>query len=282
MAAAAEIRDAYMQSTIRFLVGWDEFHRGRMAKAYQAAEDVILVGRQVNDPRSVGYGMSIRAWIALTSDDYLGALNFAETGLTTVLTPFDRATANNAKIISLVLLERPNALELLQSWIKECVTNQWRYHLTAPEGILGIAWAIRGNLSRGIRQTESTILRREQKGCRTAADWLRLFLCEIYLEIISGKKKPPARVVLRNILTIIVVTFTARKRITRLIAQARKSPHFDPNGHHIGRCEMILGLQAKKKRGLAVQHLTEARRITSQFGPSPMLVKIEAALAELA
>jgi hypothetical protein len=175
-------------------------------------------------------------------------------------------------------------LELLQSWIKQCATNQWHYHLTSLEGILGIAWAVSGNLGRGIRQIESTILRREQEGYRTAADWLRLFLCETYLEIIAGNKKPPAMVVLRNILTIIVVTFTARKRITSLIAHARKNPHFDPNGHHVGRCEMILGLlyKAKKKRALAVQHLTEARRITSQFGPSPMLVKIEAALAELA
>jgi len=47
---------------------------------------------------------------------------------------------------------------------------------------------------------------------------------------------------------------------------------------------MILGLlyKAKKKRVLAVQHLTEAKRITSQFGPTPMLARIDAALAELA
>ena len=58
---------------------------------------------------------------------------------------------------------------------------------------------------------------------------------------------------------------------------------FDPNGHFIGRCEMILGLlyKAKKKRALALEHLTEARRIASQFGPTPMLAKIDAALTEL-
>ena len=46
---------------------------------------------------------------------------------------------------------------------------------------------------------------------------------------------------------------------------------------------MIMGLlyKAKKKRALAVQHLTEAKRIASQSGPTPMLAKIEAALAEL-
>ena len=46
---------------------------------------------------------------------------------------------------------------------------------------------------------------------------------------------------------------------------------------------MILGLlyEAKKKCTLALQHLTEAKRITSQFGPSLTLTKIVAALAEL-
>ena len=68
-----------------------------------------------------------------------------------------------------------------------------------------------------------------------------------------------------------------------LVEQVRQNPRFDPNGYHIGRCEMILGLlyKAKKKHALAVQHLTEARQIVSQAGSTPMLTKIEAALAEL-
>jgi hypothetical protein len=36
-----------------------------------------------------------------------------------------------------------------------------------------------------------------------------------------------------------------------------------------------------KKNALAARHLTEARRIVSAFGPSPMLTRIEVALAEL-
>jgi hypothetical protein len=56
-----------------------------------------------------------------------------------------------------------------------------------------------------------------------------------------------------------------------------------PDGHHVGRAQMILGLvyKAKKNRTLAVQHLIEAKRIFSQFGQSPVLTRVEAALAEL-
>ena len=46
---------------------------------------------------------------------------------------------------------------------------------------------------------------------------------------------------------------------------------------------MTLGLlyKIKKKRALALEHLTEARRILSQFGQTPMLARVDAALAEL-
>ncbi len=46
---------------------------------------------------------------------------------------------------------------------------------------------------------------------------------------------------------------------------------------------MILGLlyKAKKKRELALEQLTEARRILSQFGQTPTLARVETALAEL-
>ena len=76
---------------------------------------------------------------------------------------------------------------------------------------------------------------------------------------------------------------TASSRIRALMTRVLENPHFDPEGHHVGRAQMILGLlyKAKKKRALAVQHLTEAKRIISQFGQTPMLARIDAALAEL-
>jgi hypothetical protein len=69
------------------------------------------------------------------------------------------------------------------------------------------------------------------------------------------------------------VTMTAHSRIPDLLKRVTANPHFDPAGHHIGRAQMILGLfyKVKKKRALALQHLTEARRILSQFGQTPIL-----------
>jgi hypothetical protein len=61
------------------------------------------------------------------------------------------------------------------------------------------------------------------------------------------------------------------------------NPQFHPNGYFAGRAQMTLGLLCKiqKKRALAIQHLTEAKRILSAFGETPIYARLNAALAEL-
>lgn len=76
---------------------------------------------------------------------------------------------------------------------------------------------------------------------------------------------------------------TASSRIRALTSRVLENPRLDSDGHHIGRAQMILGLlyKVKKQRALAFQHLTEAKRIFSQFGQTPVLARVDAALAEL-
>jgi hypothetical protein len=74
---------------------------------------------------------------------------------------------------------------------------------------------------------------------------------------------------------------TAPSRIRAMMTLVLENPQFHPAGHHVGHAQMILGLlyKTKKKHALAVQHLTDARRILSQFGQTPILARVEAALA---
>jgi hypothetical protein len=110
-----------------------------------------------------------------------------------------------------------------------------------------------------------------------------MFLCEVYLQIIAGKEKPPLPILLRNLPILLKVMSSASSRIQALTASIFANPHFDPEGHHAGHAEMILGLlyKAKKKHDPAVQHLIKAKRILSQFGQTPMLARLNTALAEL-
>ena len=136
---------------------------------------------------------------------------------------------------------------------------------------------------------EKAILKGEKYGYKRAADLHRLFLALVYLQIMTGgdKKVPlpkvPLPTVLRNLPILLKVMFTGGSRIRALTTRVLENPHFDPAGFHVGRAKMILGLlyKSKKKRALAVQHLTEAKRILSQFGQTPILARVDTALAEL-
>jgi hypothetical protein len=284
ITSASTVDDVFLQHFTQFAVGWLELHRGRVEKAQQAAQALLAVGRRMNDPRSIGFGMQLLAWIALGSDDYRAALGFAETGISNACTPWDREACNNAYCSALVLLRRPEGYQKLRNFMDQAKVGGWLYMLAGCDGTMGVALAVRGELAAAIRWMEEAIAKREKEGYRVVADWYRMFLCEIYLEIISGKEKPPLHVLMRNAPTLVIVMFSAQKRVAALVARVRENPQFDPNGHFIGRCEMILGrlYKTKKKDALAVQHLTEAKRIASQFGPTPMLARIDAELAELA
>ena len=116
---------------------------------------------------------------------------------------------------------------------------------------------------------EKVILKAEKDGYKTMADFHRLYLAEVYLQIMTGgDKKVPLPILLRNLPILFKVMFTAGSRIRALITHVLDNPHFDPAGFHVGRAKMILGLlyKVKKKRALAVQHLTEAKRSSRNSG----------------
>jgi hypothetical protein len=134
----------------------------------------------------------------------------------------------------------------------------------------------------GIRGIEDAILKQENDGYPAAADLYRLNLAEVYLQIM-GNETPPLSLLLKNLPIILTVMVTGFSRIFALTTRVSENPHFHPEGHHAGRTQMILGLlyKLKRKRAPALEHLTEARRILSKFGQTPMLTRIEVALTEL-
>ena len=272
--AASDTTDTNIQNVARWVVGWEELHRGRMREARDAARELMQVGQMLNDPRSTGLGLWTLAFIALISDSYTEALEYSEQSLALAITPIDRINAGASKGCALVLLRRTEeGAALLEENRGRCIANGCLNLLTASDGILGVCQVLQGNIALGIHFIEEAIVRREKEGYRTNADWYRLFLAEVYLQIIAGHEKPPILTLLRNLPILLKVTVTAPSRIRALIAHVMENPHLNPAGHHIGRAEMILGLlyKVKKKRVPALEHLSEAKRILSQFGQTPIL-----------
>jgi class 3 adenylate cyclase/tetratricopeptide (TPR) repeat protein len=281
---ATAIADVYIQYWVRFVIAWEQFHQGRMLEARESARELMQVGRTFGDPRSTGLGLSILALIGLVSDSYAEAEEYSTQAIAVAVAPWERETAINMKGCALVLLRQTDeGLNILDAFRQRSLKDGHIYSLTSSEPIIGVSKVLLGNIREGIRWIEDAILRQEKTGYQAAADWYRLFLAEIYLQIIEGNEKPPIMVLLKNIPVFLEVMLTASRTIRELTSAVLKNPRLHPSGHHVARAQMILGLlyKVKKKRAFALEHLTEAKRILSQFGQTPILARVETALAEL-
>ncbi len=284
LAIAESAEDAYLHHNVLAAAGWDELNRGLINEAVAAADEMLTAGRRMSDPRSMGYALALKALIALIRDDYPATLEFAEEAIGISRVPFDRETANSARSAALVLLRRPEAMDSVRAFMDKCAQNGWGLLYSGLDDLWGVALILSGEVGDGLRYMKEAILRRESEGYHGSANWTRMFLCEIYLQLLSGGGKASARVLMKNFMTLVKVRLTAPGQIVELVEKVRSSPQYDPNGIFIARCEMILGrlCKVRKERAKAIEHLTEAKRITSQFGESPILARIEAALSDLA
>ena len=160
--------------------------------AREIAEEMSAIGRHLNDPRPRGMGMGILGWIALTSDDYGKALNCAEECLQIAYTPQERMNALGVKGAALALLRRLEEGQLVLSDIRrQLIELNWRYELLLLDPAFGVLAVLNGKIGKGVRIIESVIATARRDGWRAAEDWAKLFLCEVYLEVMFPKDKPP-------------------------------------------------------------------------------------------
>ena len=216
--AASKTGDAYIQSWIWFVIGWDEMHRGRTNHGRDATRELMQLGRTLADPRATGFGLAIRTWVALVSDAYAEALEYSEQALAVALTPWDRNAAIIGKGCTLVMLRQTEeGANLLEEDRRRCLADGDLYQLAGTDGIVGVCKVLQGDIAGGIRWIEEAIARRDSEGYRAAAGWYRLFLCEIFLQILTGNERPPLLSLLKNLPTILYVMARASTRIPTLI-----------------------------------------------------------------
>ena len=192
-----------------------------MSDARELARELIQVGQNLNDPRTTGFGLVLLMWIAITSDAYEEALEISEQIMAVAVTPLDRLAATNAKGCALVLLRRiDEGAVLLEEVSRRCVVGGSFYLLNSNAPLIGLVEILRGNIGEGVRLIEDGISRLDKDGYKTVADWNRLNLAEVYLQVIAGTEKPPLLILLKNLPTILMVVVTASSRIRALIASA--------------------------------------------------------------
>ena len=106
---------------------------------------------------------------------------------------------------------------LLEAHRRRCVADGQLARLNSTDTIFGVCKILQGNIRDGLRLIEEAILRREKEGYRFMADWSRLNLAEVYLQIIAGNEKPPLPTLLRNLPILVRVIVTAPSRIPELL-----------------------------------------------------------------
>ena len=201
--AASATADTYIQNIARWVVGWEELHRGRIREARDAARELMQVGSQLNDPRSTGLCLWMLTFIAFVSDTYAEALEYSEQSLAVTITPMDRIVASAGKGCALVLLRRTEeGAEILRENRHRCLEIGYVTALSGSDAIVGVCEAIRGDIASGIRIIEEAILQREKEGYQDAADWYRLFLAEVYLQVIARTEKPTMLILIKNLPTV--------------------------------------------------------------------------------
>ena len=219
----------------------------------------------------------------MISDDFQEALDLADRALSLSKADFEKAMATTSRIAAQIALNRPAAAADAARWLSSCERDGWTVMAMSAEAWLAVDLAVNGRIGEGIQSLEAVIKRREKEGNIAAADWSRLYLCEVYLAIISGEGDTTLGVLLRNFGALVGVIMFGERRILALIEKIRSNPQFHPEGHFIGRTELILGLlyKARKKNGLAAKHLGQARLIIQSAGSSSLLTRIEKALVEV-
>jgi len=282
-AALAEIDDANLTNLFFNICAYDALCRGLIPEARDRADRAIDFGTSTNDPRGLGYGLAMKALIAMTAEDFEPALAFAEQAQSASRAEFEKTIAATARKSALVPLNRPGAEAELRAWLTTCGERNWSLFVVGPECWLAVVLATTGRIGEAIRSIETTISQREAEGFRAAADWSRLYLCEVYLAILSSHGGAPFGTVVRNMRALAQVQIFGTKRIVALLAQVRSNPQFAPDGQWLARTEMILGLlyKAKKQPARAARHLFESQRIFRIAGPSAILTRVEQALADV-
>jgi class 3 adenylate cyclase len=283
LAAAASTNDPFIQSWLRWVIAIDAtLECGNPTKARSSAQEMITIGRNSNDPRSVGFGLNCLAWIEIGLQNYQQALRHTEETLKVAVTTWDRMAATYARAFALVMLRKPEAISNLNV-VRQDPAN------TFVLWLLDLAYAfsliMQGRITKGIRWLKRGIIEREKEGFRARAEWLRILLCQVYLEIIEGNEKPSFAILVRNLPTLVWVKILGPSRVRATMNRVLPLyvKHFGPDSFYVASCEMIEGLldRTQHKREPALKHLTEAKRILSQLGPTPLLARIETALAEL-
>lgn len=274
--------DRFILNWSYFSIAWDYMFRGLSKEASAVARELVASGEARNDPRAAGLANFALAWFNLLNDAPDVAMLHADECLRAAITPIDRLLCGMVRACARILLG--NAREGLAEFnVVAAELERLGVQYAIQYGPRGVAVAMLGSISQGIRMVEQHIAQRDRAGDATGAAWARITLAEVLIQILSSKDTAPPSVLVKNLWTILNALVFGASRARRLLEQAASVQQLSERGVIIARINFDLGLLSamKKKRDEARRYFEKARAGAEDQGADKLLQKIDAALAQL-
>ncbi len=240
LESCLSLNDNFLRNSAYFFVVWDCIYRGLLKEARALAIQQIASGEATGDPRAIGFANWILGWINVIADSPADAIAYADECLRLAIAPLDRLQGENIKTVAAILSGRGReALPRIEALNVEFERLGTLYNIL--EGPRGVALIETGHIAEGIRVVQRAIAAREAVGDRTLAGFARILLAEIYIQVLNGGQRPPLRVILRNLPTLMAARLQGARRASALIETAASNSQWDANSAALARIDFNRG-----------------------------------------
>ena len=277
--------DNYILNWAYWSIAWDYVCRGLTKKARHWTVQLMEAGRQRQDNRALGMAFWTLAWIDIQAYRFSDGIANAQRSQRTAITPFDRNAGNMANATALLLEGRvEEGLAQLLNLKKWALAHRWAYNASGLDFAAGPALAMTGRIGESIRTLKKGIVSCDAAGSLAVASWNRLALAELYLGMLSVKRRPPIRLILFNLRSILKVRLFGLRQARRLLEQLSLNAQIHPDSTTRARIEMDLAKVCLRENAptQARLHLSRARAAALAQESAPMLNAIDAVGAKLA
>jgi class 3 adenylate cyclase/tetratricopeptide (TPR) repeat protein len=284
LAESQRVDDAHLHNLVLWSSAWDCFQRGLTDRGRAYCRELQDRGRRLGDPRLEAAGLGNLAWFDLVDERYEDMLANANASLEIAIAPMDIGLAQLLKGMAMVFTGRVDeGAALLWSTRTRCMAAGWTYITSASDTALGPTMVLRGEFGKGVRFLESIIETDINLGFVVGRDMARMYLAQVYLELLAPTQPRPMGVVLRNLPFLIRTTLTGWRKAMEMMLAVRENPMFSGTSHWRARAEANLGFLylLKKRFSEARECLLRARPIAEQLNSAALLAKIDAALARI-
>ena len=284
LAESQRAGDNYVLNWAYFCIAWDYGVRGLMKEARAWAQKLQEAGERRGDRRALGFAHLTMAWLANVDARYADAMKYAQTSIEVAVTPFDRVYAAAARATATIFTRMTGeGLSDLLELRRSAMERGLLHGASGMHAAAGVGMVISGRISEGLRLIESSIEGADAAGNSGCGFWNRIFLAEVYIEMLTSRQRPPLRIVLRNLGAIIRVKLFGKNRARALLERAGGFQLLHERGAIRARINMDLGLiyKMKGRRALARELLEKCCGPAREQGATFIVNKAGAALAEL-